>query len=55
MSDSKKAESTQKVAAKDSGELPEAALDQVAGGKVSVHDINITKKVDKASPVLLMP
>ena len=30
--------------------LPEAELDKVSGGKVQVHDLNITKVVDKSSP-----
>ncbi len=35
-----------------STELPEADLDNVAGGKGQVHDIHITKVVDKGSPNL---
>jgi type VI protein secretion system component Hcp len=40
-------------------ELPAEALENISGGtaaegKVSVHDINITKKVDKASPHLFL-
>jgi type VI protein secretion system component Hcp len=33
--------------------LPESELEKVAGGKASVHDLNFTHNVDKASPVLL--
>jgi type VI protein secretion system component Hcp len=32
--------------------LPEAELDKVSGGKVQLHDLNITKVVDKSSPSL---
>lgn len=34
-------------------ELPEAALDQVVGGKVSVQDFNFVKKIDKSSANLM--
>ena len=33
-------------------ELTEAELAQAAGGNVTVHDISITKTVDKSSPTL---
>ena len=33
--------------------LPESELEKVAGGKASVHDLNFTHNVDKASPVLM--
>lgn len=33
--------------------LPESELGKVAGGKASIHDFNITRNVDKASPVLM--
>jgi type VI protein secretion system component Hcp len=32
-------------------EIEEEKLDQASGGKVTVQDISITKKVDKASPL----
>jgi type VI protein secretion system component Hcp len=30
--------------------LPDAELEKVSGGKVQLHDITFTKKVDKSSP-----
>jgi bacteriocin-like protein len=35
-------------------EITDTELDKVSGGKVNVHDISITKLVDKASPVLML-
>ena len=32
--------------------LPEAELDRVSGGKVTVNDIKIVKQYDKSSPNL---
>jgi type VI protein secretion system component Hcp len=34
------------------GELAKGDLDKVTGGKVQVHDITITKQIDKSSPSL---
>ncbi len=39
--------------AKDKDELSEEELDTVAGGKVNLQDFHFTRKVDKASPILL--
>jgi len=33
-------------------ELTDKDLEEIAGGKVHVHDINVTKLVDKSSPKL---
>jgi hypothetical protein len=35
-----------------STELPEAELDNVAGGKGQIQDLHVTKKVDQSSPNL---
>ena len=40
------------VTAQPTTELGEADLEDVAGGKASVHDLNFVKKVDKSSPDL---
>ena len=34
------------------GEMAKGDLDKVTGGKVQVHDITITKQIDKSSPSL---
>ena len=43
---------TKPDASKTPGELSKGDLDKVTGGKVQVHDITITKQVDKSSPSL---
>lgn len=35
-------------------EITDTELDKVTGGKVNVHDLLITKHVDKASPTLML-
>jgi len=35
-------------------ELSERQLASVAGGKATFHDLSITRKIDKASPILMM-
>jgi|UPI0004820B03 type VI protein secretion system component Hcp len=32
--------------------LPETELENVSGGKVVIHDLTITKPIDKSSPTL---
>ncbi len=35
-------------------EITDTELDKVTGGKVNIHYLSITKKVDKASPTLML-
>jgi type VI protein secretion system component Hcp len=50
MSQPTKPTSNPSKAQKDDKALPEAELEKVSGGKVQLHDITITKQVDKSSP-----
>jgi type VI protein secretion system component Hcp len=52
MSQPEKPTPEQAKAPRDDQALPEATLEKVTGGKVEIHDLTVTKKIDKASPTL---
>jgi type VI protein secretion system component Hcp len=52
MSQSAKPTAKQPKAERTDKPLPEADLEKVSGGKVSISDITITKHYDKSSPGL---
>ena len=51
MSDEIKNTDNEEPKAEPASELPEAELDQVAGGKPAFNPFSITRKIDKSSPV----